>query len=142
MEERVEMDRVAFGGVLKSFREGRRVSQSKLAARAGFDHSYVSRLESGARTPTREAVDQLAIALELEGVQHDELLVSAGFLPREVSSLLAGEPEITEVLNLLQNVEVPEAYRASMRQVLRSLADQARLVLATDGKIEGAEFAA
>jgi transcriptional regulator with XRE-family HTH domain len=120
---------IAFGGVLKGVREARRVSQSKLAKRAGFDHSYVSRLESGARTPTREAVEQLATALELEGVQHDELLVAAGFLPREVSSLLAGEPEITEVLSLLQNTDVPEEYRLSMRQVLRVLADQARLVL-------------
>src|SRR5699024_11137132 len=121
-----------FGKALKGFREGRRVSQSKLAKRAGFDHSYVSRLESGARTPTRDAVELLAQALELSGVQHDELLVSAGFLPREVSSLLAGEPEITEVLNLLQNPDVPEEYRVSMRQVLRVLADQARLVLRGD----------
>lgn len=130
-----------FGGALRGFREGRKVSQSKLAQRAGFDHSYVSRLESGARTPTREAVDQLASAMELTGVQHDELLVSAGFLPREVSSLLAGEPEITEVLNLLQNSDVPEEYRLSMRQVLRVLADQARLVLKGE-KAEGSTFAA
>ena len=129
MVARAREQALAFGGVLKEFREGRRVSQSKLAQRAGFDHSYVSRLESGARTPTRDAVDQLAQALELTGVQHDELLVAAGFLPREVSSLLAGEPEITEVLNLLQNADVPEEYRLSMRQVLRVLADQARLVL-------------
>jgi transcriptional regulator with XRE-family HTH domain len=141
MAEQLVKERAAFSGVLKGFREGRRVSQSKLAARAGFDHSYVSRLESGARTPTREAVDQLATALELVGVHHDELLVSAGFLPREISSLLAGEPEITEVLNLLQNVDVPEPYRASMRQVLRSLADQARVVL-NDGKIQDTGFAA
>lgn len=141
MAEGLGKERAAFGGVLKAFRESRRVSQSKLAARAGFDHSYVSRLESGARTPTREAVDLLAGALELGGVHHDELLVSAGYLPREISSLLSGEPEITEVLNLLQNGDVPEPYRASMRQVLRSLADQARLVL-NDGKIESAGLAA
>lgn len=121
-----------FGVVLKQFRETRRVSQSKLAERAGFDHSYVSRLESGARTPTRDAVDQLAGALDLVQLQQDELLAAAGFLPREVSSLLAGEPEITEVLNLLQNASVPSAYRDSMRQVLRLLAEQARLVLVTD----------
>lgn len=118
-----------FGPVLKQFREARRVSQSKLAERAGFDHSYVSRLESGARTPTRDAVEQLSQALGLEQIQQDELLASAGFLPREVSSLLSGEPEITEVLNLLQNNEVPEAYRDSMRQVLRLIAEQAKLVL-------------
>lgn len=120
---------IAFGTVLKRYREGRRVSQSKLAARAGFDHSYVSRLESGARTPTREAVQQLARALELDRVRQDELLAAAGFLPSEISSLLSGEPEITEVLGLLQNQQVPEAYRNSMRQVLRSLAEQARLVV-------------
>src|SRR5690554_6954042 len=85
-----------FGVTLKRYREARRVSQSKLAERAGFDHSYVSRLESGARTPTRDAVEQLASAMELDRTQHDELLAAAGFLPREVSSLLAGEPEITE----------------------------------------------
>jgi transcriptional regulator with XRE-family HTH domain len=122
----------SFGAVLKQFREARRVSQSKLAERAGFDHSYVSRLESGARTPTRDAVEQLSNALELTRIQQDELLASAGFLPREVSSLLAGEPEITEVLNLLQNSHVPVAYRDSMRQVLRLLAEQARLVLVGD----------
>lgn len=128
-----QREEVQFGVTLKQFREARRVSQSKLAERAGFDHSYVSRLESGARTPTRDAVRQLSAAMELEEVQQDELLASAGFLPREVSSLLSSEPEITEVLGLLQNSHVPEAYRASMRQVLRLLAEQARLVLTDDG---------
>lgn len=128
-----QRDDIRFGSTLKKFRESRRVSQSKLAERAGFDHSYVSRLESGARTPTRDAVQQLSIAMELEEIQQDELLASAGFLPREISSLLSGEPEITEVLSLLQNNHVPEAYRDSMRQVLRLLAEQARLVLKEDG---------
>jgi len=126
MIERVD---AAFGSTLKRFREARRVSQSKLAERAGFDHSYVSRLESGARTPTRDAVEQLAKAMELPQVNRDELLASAGFLPGEVASLLSGEPEITEVLGLLQNAQVPESYRDSMRQVLRLLADQARHVM-------------
>ncbi len=129
---------IGFGVTLKKFREARRVSQSKLAGRAGFDHSYVSRLESGARTPTRDAVEQLAIALELEPLNRDELLASAGFLPGELSSLLSGEPEITEVLNLLQNDHVPEAYRDSMRQVLRLLAEQARHVLRDGDPATGA----
>lgn len=133
---------VRFGSTLKRFRELRRVSQSKLAERAGFDHSYVSRLESGARTPTRDAVDQLSHALELEQVNQDELLASAGFLPRAVSSLLSGEPEITEVLGLLQNDDVPEAYRNSMRQVLRLLAEQARHVLKEGSSIQPATSAA
>jgi transcriptional regulator with XRE-family HTH domain len=131
-----------FGTTLKRFREARRVSQSKLAERAGFDHSYVSRLESGTRTPTRDAVEQLAKAMELEQVNRDELLASAGFLPGEVSSLLSGEPEITEVLGLLQNNQVPEAYRDSMRQVLRLLAEQARHVMQGQAPEQGSVVAA
>lgn len=124
-----------FGSTLKRFREVRRVSQSRLAERAGFDHSYVSRLESGARTPTRDAVQQLADALELDRLQQDELLASAGFLPQEVSSLLSSEPEITDVLALLQNTSMPDEYRQTMRQVLRVIADQARLVLKDSDRV-------
>ena len=139
MMERATM---TFGSTLKRFREARRVSQSKLAERAGFDHSYVSRLESGARTPTRDAVEQLAKAMELEQVNRDELLASAGFLPGEVASLLSSEPEITEVLGLLQNNLVPEAYRDSMRQVLRLLAQQAKHVLRDEAPADTAAVAA
>jgi transcriptional regulator with XRE-family HTH domain len=122
-----------FGLTLKRIRESGRTSQSKLAERAGFDHSYVSRLESGARTPTREAVIQLAEALGLDPAGQDSLLAAAGFLPREVSSLLAGEPEVTEVLNLLRDEALPEAYRLNMREVLRLLAEQAKLIRPAQG---------
>jgi transcriptional regulator with XRE-family HTH domain len=115
-----------FGGLLKSLREKRGVSQSKLAERAEFDHSYVSRLESGARMPTREAVDRLGEAMNLEQQQLDALLAAAGFLPRDVSSLLSSEPVIGEVLDFLQDEGVPPEYRDNMRQVLQLLTQQAR----------------
>lgn len=118
-----------FGALLKSLREKRSVSQSKLAERAEFDHSYVSRLESGARMPTREAVDRLGEALDLDQVQLDALLAAAGFLPRDVSSLLSSEPVIGEVLDLLQDEAVPSEYRDNMRQVLQLLAQQARIAI-------------
>jgi transcriptional regulator with XRE-family HTH domain len=118
-----------FGGLLKALREVRRISQSKLAERADFDHSYVSRLESGARMPTREAVERLASALALAQVEEDGLLAAAGFLPRDVSSLLSDEPVLGEVLDLLQNDSVPVEYRDSMRQVLRLLTEQARMAI-------------
>lgn len=118
-----------FGVLLKGLREARRVSQSKLAERADFDHSYVSRLESGARMPTRDAVERLAQAMALTQVEEDGLLAAAGFLPRDVASLLSDEPVIGEVLDLLQNDAVPVEYRENMRQVLRLLAEQARFAL-------------
>ena len=120
---------IEFGALLKTSREKRSVSQSKLAERAGFDHSYVSRLESGARMPTREAVDRLGEALMLDRPQLDSLLASAGFLPKDVSSLLTSEPVIGEVLDILQNEAVPSEYRENMRQVLHLLAGQARFAV-------------
>jgi transcriptional regulator with XRE-family HTH domain len=118
-----------FGALLKSLREKRNVSQSKLAERAEFDHSYVSRLESGARMPTREAVDRLGEALALEQQQLDSMLAAAGFLPRDVSSLLSSEPVIGEVLDLLQDEAVPSEYRDSMRAMLKLLTQQARFAI-------------
>jgi transcriptional regulator with XRE-family HTH domain len=123
-----------FGGLLKGFRERRNVSQSKLAERAAFDHSYVSRLESGARMPTRDAVDRLGEAMGLTQIELDALLAAAGFLPRDVTSLLSNEPVIGEVLDLLQDEAVPSEYRESMRQVLRLLAQQARLAIKPQGE--------
>lgn len=121
------MDRGPFGSALKQHREDHRVSQSKLAERAGFDHSYVSRLESGARMPTREAVLQLAAALKLDGPAQDSLLAAAGFLPKEVSNLLSTEPEISALLHMLHNDGMPEPVRDIIRAQLRLLTEHARL---------------
>lgn len=118
-----------FGALLRTLREKRNVSQSKLAEKADFDHSYVSRLESGARMPAREAVDRLGEAMELLQPQLDSLLAAAGFLPRDVSSLLSSEPVIGEILDLLQDESVPIEYRDNMRQILSLLAKQARLAM-------------
>jgi ribosome-binding protein aMBF1 (putative translation factor) len=41
------LNRGDFGTLLKSLREKRGVSQSKLAEKAEFDHRHVSRLEAG-----------------------------------------------------------------------------------------------
>ena len=118
-----------FGTLLKQLREQVGVSQSKLAERAEFDHSYVSRLESGARMPTRDAVDRLGEAMTLEQGTRDALLAAAGFLPKDVSSLLSSEPVIGEVLDLLQDEGVPTEYRENMRQVLKLLAAQVRFAV-------------
>lgn len=115
-----------FGKLLKALRERRGVSQSKLAEKAGFDHSYVSRLEGGARMPTRDAVDRLGAALELGESERDSLLASAGFLPRDLTSLLSSEPIIGEVLDLLRDEDLPSECRENIRKQLHLLAEQAK----------------
>ncbi|MBX5444490.1 helix-turn-helix transcriptional regulator [Sphaerobacter sp.] len=116
-----------FAELLKRFREEARTSQSRLAESAGFDHSYVSRLESGNRTPTREAVVKLADALGLTPEQRDSLLAAAGYMPQRVESLLADEPILSEVLQLLQSRDIPEPIRQNVRQMLRLMVNQAQM---------------
>lgn len=120
------VQQTGFAALLKSLREKRSVSQTKLSERADFDHSYVSRLESGSRMPTREAVDRLGEALELEQPQLDSLLAAAGFLPRDLSSLLEGEPVVGEILDLLQDEAVPSECQDNLRQMIYLLVKLAR----------------
>jgi transcriptional regulator with XRE-family HTH domain len=117
----------AFAGLLKQFREQIRMSQSRLAEMSGFDHSYVSRLESGHRAPTRDAVMKFAGALQLSEPERDSLLAAAGFMPQRVESLLADEPVLTEVFQLLQSPGIPEPVRQDVRQMLQLVVRQARL---------------
>jgi transcriptional regulator with XRE-family HTH domain len=116
-----------FARLLKRFREEVRISQSRLAEASQFDHSYVSRLESGNRAPTREAVNKLADALRLDPGQRDSLLAAAGFMPQRVESLFADEPVLSDVFSLLHSDEVPEPVRMNVRQMLRVMVQQARL---------------
>ncbi len=65
-----------FGVVLRDWREQNGWSQSELARRAELDHSYVSRIESGARYPRPETLVSIADAL---GVDADWLVLRAVF---------------------------------------------------------------
>lgn len=114
-----------FGPLLRIFRDRSKLSQSRLAEAAGFDHSYVSRLESGTRMPMRDAVLKLAEALRLEESERDALLAAAGFTGR-IESLLAGEPVLSEALALLQNRAIPTEIRDDVRNMIALLVRQAQ----------------
>jgi transcriptional regulator with XRE-family HTH domain len=64
--------RVVFGQRLRAARESRGVSQEELARLAGFDRTYVSKIERGQRNITVGTIERLAEAL---GVRPVELLV-------------------------------------------------------------------
>lgn len=70
-----------FGQALRTMREHARLSQSNLAFVTGLNTSYISRLESGSRQPTRNAVEAIVVALGLSRGDACDLLVSAGYLP-------------------------------------------------------------
>ncbi|CAN5164678.1 hypothetical protein BH23CHL1_BH23CHL1_09370 [soil metagenome] len=125
MDDRQQVGSGAFSVALRQSRERQRLSQSRLAAAAGFDHSYVSRLEGGTRTPTRDAVVKLGDALTLDDIETDALLAAAGFMPARIENLLASEPVIGEVLGILQNGSVPDDVRDDLRAAISLLIRQA-----------------
>jgi transcriptional regulator with XRE-family HTH domain len=92
-----------FGSLLKAMREKARpfLSQSKLAELACFDHSYVSRLESGARMPTRDAVERLAEALGVSDAERRDLLQHAGFAPVSPQEVAVARSYVTEAKSLM-----------------------------------------
>ncbi len=129
-----QFDMVAFAALLREYRDRRRLSQSRLAGAAGFDHSYVSRLESGTRMPTRDAVAKLAEAMGLEEGDRDALLASAGFMPGRIENLFANEPVLSEVLGLLQDRAVPADVRDDVRHMISLLVRQAQRAATPPGR--------
>lgn len=97
---------VRFGDLLQAERKHQRISQSKLADLAGFDHSFVSRLESGTRVPSRDAVMRLvaALRLPLEGNSAQALIRSAGFVTEDDGNAIYPEyTVVTRLNNALSN---------------------------------------
>jgi transcriptional regulator with XRE-family HTH domain len=117
---------VNFATALREAREAAGLSQSRLAARAGYDHSYVSRLESDSRAPTRDAVLSLGDAMGLAEVERDYLLAAAGFLPLRVENLLSSEPVVSEVYAVLNDGTLPGDVREDLRSAIRMALRQAQ----------------
>lgn len=97
------------------------LSQYQLARRTRYDHSYISRLLSGARLPSRETVERLAAALGLDPAEHSRLLAAAGFAPTSVEALLAEVPECGALYEYLRDPAVPDERRQAVRAAVRSL---------------------
>jgi len=112
-----------FRGLLKRHRETQRWSQEKLAAEAEMDHSLVSRLESGQRSPTREAIGKLARGLVLAPEAKDRLLIAAGFFPDQPENAVSDEPAVTRIYRLLHDETMAPEKRDNLRQLLNNLTE-------------------
>lgn len=110
---------MSFGDLIKLYRLQAKTSQSKLARKAGVDPSYVSKLESGGRNPTRERVIQIAEALELDDRKYDRLLDAAGYKTVESTMHFA-----TKDLHLLDTL-----YRETTRKTQYDIDVALRLLI-------------
>jgi transcriptional regulator with XRE-family HTH domain len=127
MDERGHGAAVRFGQMLARLRQTQRLSQNQLAQRAGLNHSYISRLESGDRgDPSRTVVEQFigALGLDPDGRDADELRMAAGFLPIDAAHLLTGETALAKIAALLGDARLPDASRATLRRILALLVEE------------------
>jgi len=70
-----------FGGLLRHWREAKRLSQLDLALEANVSSKHVSFLETGRNRPSREMILRLSQALEVPLRDRNLLLGCAGFAP-------------------------------------------------------------
>lgn len=108
----------AFGTALKDVLTAHRLSQSRAAELADCDTSYVSRLVSGARMPTREFIDRLVSNCGLSDEEWDRLLVAAGFIPHDVTLL---DPELQDAAAALADEAIPLSHRLMLRLQISAL---------------------
>lgn len=115
-----------FGAVLAEMRQQRRWSQSRLAVAAGCDHSYICRLEQGARLPSRRFTEQLLDALTTDPKARATLRQAAGYAPDNLHDLVEHEPVVGQLADLLADATVDPAIRGNVRVVVEALIWQAR----------------
>ena len=72
---------IAIGGLLRDWRQRRRLSQLELALEAEISTRHLSFIETGRARPSRELVLHLAALLELPLRERNRWLLSAGFAP-------------------------------------------------------------
>src|ERR1700756_534439 len=69
------------GGLLRTWRERRRLSQLELAGAADISARHMSFLETGRSMPSRAMLLRLAERLEIPLRERNALLLSAGYAP-------------------------------------------------------------
>jgi len=112
-------DAESFGGLLRTYRERARLSQSALARRAGLDPSFVNRLESGQRSAERSVAEKLVAALELTSAETDRLLAAGGHLPALFARVSLSDPTLQLVVQILSDERLSPADRDEFREVIR-----------------------
>ena len=93
----------AIGGLLRDWRQRRRLSQLDLALEAEISTRHLSFIETGRARPSRELVLHLATLLELPLRERNRWLLAAGFAPAFAESAL-DNPALSAAREAVQRV--------------------------------------
>jgi len=97
---------MAFGDLIKHWRDIRRFSQLALSVESGMSSRHISFLETGRSRPSRGSVLTLARVLEMPKLAVNEALLAAGFAP-EYKALAVDDkdlaPAMSAIMTILEN---------------------------------------
>jgi transcriptional regulator with XRE-family HTH domain len=91
----------AFPGLLREWRQKRRLSQLDLALSSGVSQRHVSFLESGRANPSRNMILQLSETLEVPLRDRNAWLTAAGFAPFFRARAL-DDPQMAQVMSAIR----------------------------------------
>jgi len=103
--------------LLTRLRIERELSQKQVANLAEISNSTLSRLESGERGVSREALDRISDVLQLSRQERLEVLVAAGFLNQDTAHLLADD-DVARIARLLHAPALEPEDKQTLRQYL------------------------
>lgn len=78
----LEAEDTSVGGLLRTWRQRRRLSQLELSSRAEVSSRHLSYVETGRARPTSEMILRLAEHLDVPLRERNRLLLAGGFAPR------------------------------------------------------------
>jgi transcriptional regulator with XRE-family HTH domain len=108
-----------FGQILKQARQAKGLSQRELAAQAGVDFTYISKLENDRLSPP--AIETIGKLSEILEAPEEVLMSAAGKLNDDVREVLAGSPEAVKFLNQLKDMNLTSAEWDRLSMNLKNL---------------------
>lgn len=113
-----------FGAALRVRRRASGLSQRELAARAGLDFSYISKLENG-RIPPPSADTVLRLAKILDAPP-DELLALVGKLPSNIHQAVGTSAAAQEFLRTAEEMKLSDDEWHRVATTLRRMRNRAQ----------------
>jgi transcriptional regulator with XRE-family HTH domain len=95
-----------FGQLLREKRRSAGITQRDLAARAGLDFSYISKLENDRIPPP--AADTIVAICRVLGFEPQQLLASSGKLPADIHSSVGSSAAAQSFLNSASQMGLTE----------------------------------
>ncbi len=113
---------ITFGSALREKRRQSSLSQRELAAKAGLDFSYISKLENDRLPPP--SAETIVLLSSIFGSSSEELLALTGKIRQEVQEAVGSSQAAQEFLQSASMMKLSEAEWHEMMSLLHRLREE------------------